>query len=190
MGFRVRRKSYRVDVGKVLCLDHAARSATDQCFRPETLVGTEQFDRFRAGGLAAVTRHEYNKDDSGCVRPLAEAVYTRVKGRNASNPIKRTEEFELVITCLCPEGHQPIDIKFDKHGCPAGEIKGNLDCWFGLYEFITKDLTDNSKKLIQNWNMRKKAFGTQTRSASVVQGCVGRWCELCGVCGCSLPEST
>ena len=42
---------------------------------------SEQFDRFRAGGLEAITWNKENKDKDGYLRPLATSCYSRVVPR-------------------------------------------------------------------------------------------------------------
>ena len=104
------------------------------------------------------------------------------------NPTRVDEDFELVICCLCEGGHQPIKITFNLKGNPKTIrtrksilIEGNTSCWYGLFEFLTKDLIDKNKKLVQNWNFKKREFGSQNRSKKVMQGCINTWCRVCGV---------
>ena len=69
---------------------------------------SEQFDRFRCGGLESIEWDRENKDDKGVQRPMATSCYKRVKPRNGALPNNPDESFQLTIACLCKNGHQPI----------------------------------------------------------------------------------
>ena len=145
---------------------------------------TEQMNRFRAGGLQS-TKMGDGKCEDGKLRPFVISKYKRVKNRNATSPSRLTDEFELVIPCLCDKEHQPIDIEWDNEGNPVGAVNGNVHCWFGLFDYLTKDLHDPTQKLIQNFNTTEKKFGRQNRSDKKIKKTIGNWCKLCGVSRCS-----
>lgn len=156
--------------------------------RLTTLDRSGQFDLFRAGGLAAIEDLSNNRDEEDSVRPLARATYSRLKNRNGANPTRLDEDFDLVIVCLCTEGHAPIEVVWDTTGNPkvirrkSSLIQGNTMCWYGLYEWCTKHLrASRNSKLIQRWNKKKKEFGTQTISTKMMRKCLSRWCKICGV---------
>ena len=70
---------------------------------------TEQFVRFRAGGLKAIRYNRLNRDHNGCLRPLATSVYQRVKPRNGACPNALDSDFEMTFPCLCRGDHEPIE---------------------------------------------------------------------------------
>ena len=82
-----------------------------------------------------------------------------------------------VIPCLCDKEHQPIDIEWDNEGNPVGAVNGNVHCWFGLFDYLTKDLHDPKQKLIQNFNITEKKFGKQNRSDKKIKKTIGNWCK-------------
>ena len=158
-----------------------------------TLPRSGQFDRFREGGLASIEKLSNNRDEEDRLRPIAQSTYNRLKNRNGANPTRADEEFDLVIVCLCDQGHLPIDIVWDRTGnakvirSQALLIQGNVYCWYGLFEWLTNHLEQNrNAKLIQKWNIKRKQFGTQTISGGKMKGCINRWCKICGVVQCSL----
>jgi len=146
---------------------------------------TEQMNRFRAGGLQS-TKMGDAKCEDGQIRPFVISKYKRVKNRNATSPSRLTDEFELVIPCLCDKEHEPIDIEWDSEGNPVGAVNGNINCWFGLFDYLTKDLHDQTQKLIQNFNITERKFSSkQNRSDKKIKKTVSNWCKLCGVFRCS-----
>ena len=150
----------------------------------QTVARTEQMNRFRAGGLQSLKMVD-GKCEDGRMRPFVISKYKRVKNRNATNPSRLADEFELVIPCLCDKEHQPIDIEWNDEGNPVGEVIGNVHCWFGLFDYLTKDLKDQKQKLIQNFNMSQKRFSSkQNRSDKKIKKTVSNWCKLCGVFRC------
>ena len=76
--------------------------------------------------------------------------YNRVKNRNGACATRPDEDFELAIVCLCEEDHEPIDFVPDRDGNPTGAVTGNLLCWFGLFEWVVKDIVSKKAKLITN----------------------------------------
>ena len=122
----------------------------------------EQFDRFRKGGLDSVTYYRDNRDTAGCLHPIREpeysnrcsriavSSYNRVKNANGADSTRVDEDFELAITCLCEGHHEPIEFVPDRQGNPVGPVVGNLQCWFGLFEWVTKDVVDRKSKLVTN----------------------------------------
>ena len=72
--------------------------------------------------------------------------------------------------------------KINQHGRPKEpRVIGNENCWYGGLEFVTKDLIDPTKKLIQLWNLRKRKFGTQNVGKEVAQKAIFDWCRMVGV---------
>ena len=86
---------------------------------------TEQFSRFRKGGLEAIEWLHDNKDEDhrqqththtqpetvggdGYLTPMATSCYARVKNRNGSSPDATDDTFFLTVACLCAKHHQPI----------------------------------------------------------------------------------
>lgn len=76
--------------------------------------------------------------------------YNRVKNRNGAWSTRPDEDFELAIVCLCDEDHEPIVFVPDRDGNPIGVVTGNLLCWFGLFEWVVKDVVSKKDKLITN----------------------------------------
>jgi len=78
--------------------------------------------------------------------------YNRVKNANGAFPNRVDEDFELAITCLCEGDHEPIVFVADRQGNPVDgcPVVGNLQCWFGLFEWVTKDVKDKNAKLVTN----------------------------------------
>ena len=71
---------------------------------------------------------------------------------------------------------------FTQQGRPKEpRVIGNEICWYGCLEFVTKDLTNPKKKLVQNWNLRKRMFGTQNVGVDVAQKAIYDWCGMVGV---------
>ena len=81
---------------------------------------------------------------------IAVSSYNRVKNRNGYNPTRVDEDFELAIVCLCDAEHEPIEFVVDGLGNPVGTVKGNLLCWWGLLEWLIKDITNPDEKLVLN----------------------------------------
>lgn len=81
---------------------------------------------------------------------IAVSSYNRVKNRNGAFPTRVDEEFELAVACLCDGDHEPIEFVADGDGNPKGKVKGNLLCWWGLLEWLIKDVKDPNEKLISN----------------------------------------
>ena len=50
----------------------------------------------------------------------------------------------------------PIVVDIDIEGNPKGPIQGNMLCWFGNLEFVTKDIKDPTQKLLTRYNYRDK----------------------------------
>ena len=74
------------------------------------------------------------------------------------------DDFELVIACTCTHDHQPLTVELSQE-VEIKNVEGNDLCWFGLFEFCTKHLKETpNKKLLQNWNARKRGWGSQNRS--------------------------
>jgi hypothetical protein len=73
-----------------------------------------------------------------------------VKNRNGAFPTRVDEDFELAIVCLCDGDHEPIEFVVDDVGNPVGKVKGNLLCWWGLLEYMIKDIRNPDEKLIVN----------------------------------------
>ena len=150
----------------------------------QTVARTEQMNRFRAGGLQALKMVD-GKCEDGRMRPFVISKYKRVKNKNATGPSRLADEFELVIPCLCEKEHQPIDIEWDDEGNPVGEVIGNVHCWYGLFDYLTKDLKDQNQKLIQNFNISEKKFSSkQNRADKKIKKTLSNWCKLCGVFRC------
>ena len=81
---------------------------------------------------------------------MPTSVYNRVKNSNGACPNRPDEDFELAIVCLCKGHHEPIIFEPDKDGNPRGIVTGNLLCWWGLFEWIIKDIKNKDEKLIKN----------------------------------------
>ena len=145
-------------------------------------------NRFREGGLQSLKMIDAKCED-GITRPFVVSKYKRVKNRNATNPSRLSDEFELVIPCLCDKEHEPIDIEWDNEGNPVGAVNGNVHCWYGLFDYLTKDLHDRTQKLIQNFNITERKFSSkQNRSNKKIKKTISNWCKLCGVFRCSLEN--
>ena len=140
---------------------------------------TEQMNRFRAGGLQS-TKMGDGKCEDGKMRPFVISKYKRVKNRNATSPSRLTDEFELVIPCLCDKEHDPIDIEWDSEGNPVGAVNGNVHCWYGLFDYLT-NLQDRTQKLIQNFNITERKFSSkQNRSnKKIKKTTTGASCVAC-----------
>ena len=78
---------------------------------------SEQFTRFRKGGLEAIEWLHDNKDENhhtktingdGYLTPMATSCYARVKNRNGTSPDAIDDTFFLTVACLCPRNHEPI----------------------------------------------------------------------------------
>jgi hypothetical protein len=152
------------------------------------VAGTEQMNRFRAGGLQSLKMIDAKCED-GITRPFVVSKYKRVKNRNATNPSRLSDEFELVIPCLCDKEHDPIDIEWDNEGNPVGAVNGNMHCWYGLFDYLTKDLQDQTQKLIQNFNITERKFSSkQNRSNKKIKKTISNWCKMCGVFRCSFDN--
>ena len=54
------------------------------------------------------------------------------------------------VVCLCDAEHEPIEFVVDGLGNPVGTVKGNLLCWWGLFEWLIKDITNPDEKLVLN----------------------------------------
>ena len=53
---------------------------------------SEQFDRFRKGGLAAVTFYRDNRDASGCLHPIRESEYREPVLADCCEQLQPSEE--------------------------------------------------------------------------------------------------
>ena len=83
-----------------------------------------------------------------------------------------------------------IEFDVDCQGNPKGEVKGNIWCWLGEFEYVTKD-AEPGKKLLTHYNKRKKRFGTKAIAAKSgrgskkevppVQKALFSFCQLAGV---------
>ena len=145
-------------------------------------------NRFREGGLQSLKMIDAKCED-GITRPFVVSKYKRVKNRNATNPSRLSDEFELVIPCLCDKEHDPIDIEWDNEGNPVGAVNGNMHCWYGLFDYLTKDLQDQTQKLIQNFNITERKFSSkQNRSNKKIKKTISNWCKMCGVFRCSFDN--
>ena len=146
-------------------------------------------NRFRKGGLQSLKMIDAKCED-GITRPFVVSKYKRVKNRNATNPSRLADEFELVIPCLCDKEHEPIDIEGNNEGNPVGAVNANVHCWYGLFDYLTKDLQDRTQKLIQNFNITERKFSSkQNRSNKQIKKTISNWCKMCGVFRCSFEKS-
>ena len=73
-----------------------------------------------------------------------------MKNRNGAFPNRADEDFELAVVCLCEGDHEPIEFEVDLQGNPVGPVIGNLLCWYGLLEWLIRDVKNPDRKLIQN----------------------------------------
>ena len=86
-----------------------------------------------------------------------------------------------------------ITFDVDVEGNPKGDIQGNVACWLGLLEYVTKDAVPG-KKLITYYNKRDKKFGPKPIGTKpnkkpkkkpyempTTQKIFSRYCELAGV---------
>ena len=53
-----------------------------------------------------------------------------------------------------------IEFEVDTQGNPKGEVRGNIWCWLGAFEYVVKDAVPG-KKLLTHYNKRDKRFGTK-----------------------------
>ena len=74
-----------------------------------------------------------------------------------------------------------IIVECDVEGYPKGEIRGNQLCWYGNFEYVTKDTEDPSHKLLQRYDKRHKKYGKRNFGDSNVKRALFEWCKLCGV---------
>ena len=74
-----------------------------------------------------------------------------------------------------------ISVDLDTKGKPKGPIQGNQLCWFGNLEYVTKDLEDPTKKLLQHYIKRERKFGIKNISDKLAQKCLKDWCAEVGV---------
>ena len=77
----------------------------------------------------------------------------------------------------------------DIAGNPKGAVKGNIHCWLGNLEYVTKD-AEPGRKLLTYYSKRQKTFGKQcladrgprlTREVGPCQNAFQHFCELAGV---------
>ena len=144
---------------------------------------TEQFDRFRCGGLRNIKWEPENRN-AGRLCPMATSSYNRVKPRNGGKPYDPDQNFKLTITCLCLGDHEPLAVTLDQKGYPKEPIAGNQDCWYGQFVYLTQHLVDKNdldSKLLQLYNFRKKKFGTANVSKGVAKQALREFCNLVGV---------
>ena len=83
-----------------------------------------------------------------------------------------------------------IEFEVDGKGNPKGVVKGNIWCWLGEFEYVTKDAKPG-KKLLTYYNKRKKCFGSKTIAVKSgretkseippVQKVLYKYCQLAGV---------
>ena len=69
----------------------------------------------------------------------------------------------------------------DISGFPKEPIQGNELCWFGNFEFVTKDMQDENTKLLQNYNYRKKKYGTTNVGHRAATRAISEWCKFVDV---------
>tara|TARA_B100001013_G_C24573221_1_gene427494 strand:+ start:87 stop:809 length:723 start_codon:yes stop_codon:yes gene_type:complete len=64
---------------------------------------------------------------------------------------------------------------------PKGPIIGNQLCWFGNLRYLTKDLTDPTQKLLQQYNKREKKFTHVNVGDKPATKALQTWCQTCGI---------
>ena len=69
----------------------------------------------------------------------------------------------------------------DIDGVPKGPIVGNQLCWYGNFEFLTRDLEDPTQKLLQQYNKRAKRFGKVNVGDKPAKKSLNQWCNYCGI---------
>ena len=53
-----------------------------------------------------------------------------------------------------------IEFEVDTRGNPKGDVRGNIWCWLGAFEYVVKDAVPG-QKLLTHYNKRAKRFGTK-----------------------------
>ena len=74
-----------------------------------------------------------------------------------------------------------IKVDLDINGIPKSPVEGNTLCWFGNLEYVTKDLSNPSEKLLQNYDKRKKIYGKQNVAKKVGDRAIKEWCDIVGI---------
>ena len=67
------------------------------------------------------------------------------------------------------------------HGELKRPVEGNLQCWYGNFKYVTKDLTNPKSKLLQRYNKRDKKYGNTNVSVKVANKAISEWCEIIGI---------
>ena len=142
---------------------------------------TEQFQRFRAGGLKTIEWSLENTDKDGFASPAATSSYLRVKSRNGSRPFTVEETSCLTIACCCKGHHEPLKVDLNQKGELKQPVTGNELCWFGNFELLVSHIQDPEQMLLQRWNVRKKRFGKQNLGRRFVRSALSRFCQFVGV---------
>ena len=74
-----------------------------------------------------------------------------------------------------------IRVQFNQKAEPKGPVTGNTSCWYGLFEFCTKDQPDDKKKLLCNWNCRKRKWGSANIARKEATKVIKEFCVVVGV---------
>ena len=75
----------------------------------------------------------------------------------------------------------PIVVDIDIEGNPKGPIQGNMLCWFGNLEFVTKDIKDPTQKLLTRYNYRDKKYKDKPIGKVSMGKALSDWCEMNGI---------
>ena len=75
----------------------------------------------------------------------------------------------------------PIVVDIDIEGNPKGPIRGNMLCWFGNLEFVTKDIEDPTQKLLTRYNYRDKKYKDKPIGKVAMGKALSDWCEMNGI---------
>ena len=83
-----------------------------------------------------------------------------------------------------------IEFEVDTLGNPKGDVRGNIWCWLGAFEYVVKDAVPG-KKLLTHYNKRHKRFGTKAIASKAgrswkgevppVQKLLHVFCNLAGI---------
>ena len=86
-----------------------------------------------------------------------------------------------MIRDVHPNKVLPIVVEVDGKGNPKHPVEGNQLCWYGNFVYVTKDLQDPKKKLIQRYVHRAKKYGKTNVGVSVAKTAVADFCKLVGI---------
>ena len=75
----------------------------------------------------------------------------------------------------------PIKVDVDIQGNPKNGIQGNTLCWLGNFEFVIKDVEDDTAKLLTHYNNRDKKYKNRSVGTSAMRNALSDWCRIVGI---------